>query len=553
VVGQGRFTQTLYADTLLNVGSSGIYSTGIITGYNGLSVSGPITITGNQTISGYLTVAQNTTITGSLSVTGSNTIIGNNTITGSLSVTGSSSLIGDQNLIGTKTITGSVFISGSKTIIGNNTITGSLSVSGSSSLIGNQTLIGTKTITGSLNVSGSSSLIGNQTLIGTKTITGSVFISGSKTIIGNNTITGSLNVTGYVSASAVSASSLTAYNLTITNTASIKYLNVTYETASVIYSSGSNQFGDAIDDVQTLIGTTKLSGSLQVTGSSTFIGNQTITGSIIFNSGSRITSTYYGNDYPGYIDIVAGAKDGFVELLSYDQSSSFYIDDYGAYITTASGSLFNLWEFRNDGRLLAPRGIEATSFTGSLQGTASYATTASYALHTPDSRPYKVYTALLTQTGNSSINTVTSGSLIVGQTYRILNYISGDDFTNVGASSNTNDVFFVATGTTPANWSNISELEYNMGTPTVRVLENTIGAIWFIYSGTGTYNAISNNLFTNNKTICIISKPAASVDSYLDYGASQTGLDTISITSTGDLMASNNCITDAPIEIRVYN
>jgi hypothetical protein len=98
-------------------------------------------------------------------------------------------------------------------------------------------------------------------------------------------------------------------------------------------------------------------------------GNEVqITGSIIFNEGARITSTYYGNTYPGYIDIIAGAKDGFVELLSYDASSSFYIDDYGAYITTASGSLYNVWEFRNDGRLLAPKGIEAPSFTGSFSG-----------------------------------------------------------------------------------------------------------------------------------------------------------------------------------------
>jgi len=123
-------------------------------------------------------------------------------------------------------------------------------------------------------------------------------------------------------------------------------------------------------------------GSFATTGSNTFIGNQTITGSIIFNSGSRITSTYYGNNYPGYIDIVAGAPGGFVELLSYNQSSSFVVEDYGVYITTNSSSQFNLWEFRNDGRLLAPRGIEALSFTGSLLGTASLALQVSTSIST---------------------------------------------------------------------------------------------------------------------------------------------------------------------------
>ena len=56
-------------------------------------------------------------------------------------------------------------------------------------------------------------------------------------------------------------------NVIINATASIAYLNVVYQTASVIYSSGSNQIGDDTSDVQTIIGTTKVSGSLQVTGS----------------------------------------------------------------------------------------------------------------------------------------------------------------------------------------------------------------------------------------------------------------------------------------------
>jgi hypothetical protein len=126
-------------------------------------------------------------------------------------------------------------------------------------------------------------------------------------------------------------------------------------------------------------GNAVITGSLLISGSGlTVVGNQIITGSIIFNEGARITSTYYGNTYPGYIDIVAGAPGGFVELLSYNQSSSVNVDDYSVYITTQSGSLFNLWEFKNSGRLVAPRGIEAPSFTGSLQGTSSYALTASY-------------------------------------------------------------------------------------------------------------------------------------------------------------------------------
>jgi hypothetical protein len=52
----------------------------------------------------------------------------------------------------------------------------------------------------------------------------------------------------------------------------------------------------------------------------------------------------------------------------------------------------------------------------------------------------------------------TSGTLVVGQQYVITDFQSGDDFANVGASSNNAGVKFIATGTTPTTWTNSSEL-----------------------------------------------------------------------------------------------
>lgn len=52
----------------------------------------------------------------------------------------------------------------------------------------------------------------------------------------------------------------------------------------------------------------------------------------------------------------------------------------------------------------------------------------------------------------------TSGLLVVGNYYRINNYVAGDNFTNVGAASNATGIEFTATGTTPTNWANGSEL-----------------------------------------------------------------------------------------------
>jgi hypothetical protein len=59
--------------------------------------------------------------------------------------------------------------------------------------------------------------------------------------------------------------------------------------------------------------------------------------------------------------------------------------------------------------------------------------------------------------------TSTSGTLTVGKRYRLRDWITGDDFTNVGAGSNADGVEFIATGTTPTTWTNSSVVE-NIGT-----------------------------------------------------------------------------------------
>lgn len=139
--------------------------------------------------------------------------------------------------------------------------------------------------------------------------------SGSNTVsIGNSSITvtqlqGSVRTNGgftgsflgtasYAAQSLTSSNALTASyapmylptaggvitgNLQIYGTASITYLNVTYESASIIYSTGSNQLGDSVDDTQTLYGNVVITtGSLSVTGS--------ITGTVFTGSGAGLTN-----------------------------------------------------------------------------------------------------------------------------------------------------------------------------------------------------------------------------------------------------------------------
>ena len=169
---------------------------------------------------------------------------------------------------------------------------------------------------------------------------------------------------------------------------------------------------------------------------------------------------------------------------------------------------------------------------------------------------YKVYTALLTQSGGSVPNSLSNMPLTIGVTYEIDdNGGSNWDFTNVGAPNNNVGTYFIATGTTPNSWGGENgNLYWNEGAPVVTVLENTIGNVWFTYSDAGDYLINSNSLFTTSKSIIFIS--ANTADSYSAGETVKTRLydmDTMGILSFAGGFQSDNILFNTPIEIRVYN
>ena len=108
------------------------------------------------------------------------------------------------------------------------------------------------------------------------------------------------------------------------------------------------------------------------------------------------------------------------------------------------------------------------------------------------------YKALLTQTGNIigyNLSDFNSG-LIIGEQYTITNYQSGDDFSNIAnvtsGTINQTGCVFIATGETPTNYNNGSELS-SQGDLVVNVLENTLGYdLYWAYDvfGPGVYIAV---------------------------------------------------------------
>lgn len=177
-----------------------------------------------------------------------------------------------------------------------------------------------------------------------------------------------------------------------------------------------------------------------------------------------------------------------------------------------------------------------------------------------DDKNYKVYTALLTQSGGSNLVVLNSGLLTIGTTYWI-NECEGVDFTNVGAPNNDANTYFVATGTTPNSWG-INEgigdvLITNTGAPVATVLENTIGNIVWTYEFAGTYYANLTNAFPLNKVYVSIltTEEGISNSSNNIFHVSENMIAVYTLDNTSasvdGLLGVRGFGT--PIEIRVYN
>lgn len=184
---------------------------------------------------------------------------------------------------------------------------------------------------------------------------------------------------------------------------------------------------------------------------------------------------------------------------------------------------------------------------------------------TPPTSSYKVYTALLTQSGGDNVQGISNGSLLIGRTYYI-NYVDGGpDFTNVGAPNNNVGTYFVATGTTPNTWgavpASFDTLTYNTGAPVVTVLENTIGNIWWTFNNTGSFYINSDGLFSSTSSTLfgsffsdtIGSGNDAYVFNYIVNSSSQIILYVLRTSDNGYVNVIGGDGRYCPIEIRVYN
>lgn len=148
-------------------------------------------------------------------------------------------------------------------------------------------------------------VVNNFKVDGDSDFNGDVDISGSLTHTGSIDIVGDLTIQGDVTA-----------NVGNFDTVNARLLNITEESASVIFSSGSNVLGDEETDRQDLIGQVIVSGTLGVEGNSAFTGSLTVSNEI-----SSSTVNGIGN-----VTSYSASVDSRLDDLEFFSSSEYQTD-----------------------------------------------------------------------------------------------------------------------------------------------------------------------------------------------------------------------------------
>jgi uncharacterized delta-60 repeat protein len=119
------------------------------------------------------------------------------------------------------------------------------------------------------------------------------------------------------------------------------------------------------------------------------------------------------------------------------------------------------------------------------------------------------YTATISQISPEKTG-FTGGTLIVGQTYKINSYQEPDDFSNIAnvipgnftethGQINSNNCYFIATGTTPLRWTNGSSL-VTFGNPWTNFLDTNLDGTTWGYTEENRYYLKTNKLVDKVKT-----------------------------------------------------
>lgn len=227
---------------------------------------------------------------------------------------------------------------------------------------------------------------------------GNVQVTGSITATGGITISGSIASASYAASSsyAVSASSadfantassadnflirnnVTASNALITGTVTAQTLVIQVITSSVVYSSGSNIFGNQLSNTQQLTGSVTVTGSLSLNGSPVITASQTASISVLSSSYAATASIAVSSSFATSASYAVSSSNALSS--SYAISSSNALSS--SFATSASYAISSSNALSSSYAISSSNSLSSSFATsGSQSVSSSYALTASFALN----------------------------------------------------------------------------------------------------------------------------------------------------------------------------
>ncbi len=222
------------------------------------------------------------------------------------------------------------------------TETGSLATTGSNTFIGNQTITGSLTVTGGINATITGSATSASYVEYANVANKPTLVSGSSQVsytglsdIPSGIVSSSTQITGYnifatTGSNQFNGSQAITGSLTVTGQVVAQTLNVQQVTSSIVFSSGSNIFGNSLSNTQQFTGSLQVSGSNHyVTGYTSFYSNNNTAGNA---NGIRIEQAGTGDSVISFL--LSGAREWLVGIDNSD-SDTFKINN------NTGGSDFN--------------------------------------------------------------------------------------------------------------------------------------------------------------------------------------------------------------------
>ena len=362
-------------------------------------------------------------------------IIDSGIVTGSLQVSGSFNVQGIANLDGGLTviggITGSISGSSATAVSASHAETSSYAISAQNA---DASFLATSaSYASNATTSDTASFAPNYLPLGGGTLTGSLEINNSNLVISNG-------------------------NLTVNGTASITYLVTTYESASVIFSSGSNVFGDALGDTHQFTGSVTVTGSLSVNDSSVITSAATSSMSVLQAQSASLAGQANNAATASYVTLAQTAS-YVASAISASRASSAQNADNAATASIAINALTVSY---------VPIALTASYVQNAISASYSpYALTSSYAIVSATASSAEDFTVR----GLASIG----GEVLTGTYQFYVTTSINDGAVGIDSSGEINAMYFLKGGLRKFEISTAGD-----GTPITQLLPYTSSGIFRI-------------------------------------------------------------------------